>query len=183
MGMNMIGDRLLQHPTADWALAVTLTGAHVAVVEWHGRFDALGNLDVARRIDLYGDALTVTGVLLGFTGAALAGYLALNNSGITAVRRRAGGDLTRQWVAAITGPAVALLLFFTAKIFDRAEVGSAFAQASSVRWLAELGAILVVLRMSRLLFVYAQLVGIASQDDSNKEPARPVRILGPKKAS
>lgn len=174
-----VRDRMVEHPLVDWITITVVVGVHAAVATRYDRFDPLGAMDFSRRTELYTSALTVTGVLLGFTGAALAGYLALSGPGITAVRVRAGATLTRQWVAALTGPALALIVFFLAKVFDGPGTGGGLVAGQHFRWLAEAAALLVVLRFCRLFWVYAQLVAIANDDGRPATAAaHPVRLLG-----
>lgn len=173
--------RLLEHPVFDWIAVAGVVGVHVAVVKITGRFDPLGFMDLDRRLSLYTDVLTVTGILAGFTGAALASYLALNGEGITAVRRQAGPQMTRQWAAALTGPAFAIVLLVVAKVFDDASASGGLVVASRVRFLAELAALLVLVRITRLMWVYVQLVAIATNDAQPGEPPSPVRVIGPKR--
>jgi hypothetical protein len=125
-----------------------------------------------QRLALYTDLLTVTGIFVGFTGTALASYLAFSGARIEALRAAAGTKLTKQWLSVIRGPLLAIAFFVLAKIFDRAGSSPVW-----VRWLVEFGIIFTAWRIVRMLYIFGQLMDIlVAPNVSKKVRAEPIKV-------
>lgn len=152
-----IGKRLVEYRWLDWPVVALLVALHVAITWSTGHFDALRTAGFATRLSLYTDMITVTGLLLGFAATALASYLAFSGDRITELRAIAGDKVLNQWMSAIGGFAAALGVLIVCKIGDRD-----LTSAAGVRWVAEGALSFVALRVLRLLWVFRQIVLIAT---------------------
>lgn len=159
------GRRVVEYRLLDALLVAFLVGVHITVAWTTGRFDALHTTGFTNRLSLYTDMITVTGLLLGFAATALASYLAFSGQQITKLRDIAGQQLLDQWMSAIGGFAVTLAVLVLCKILDRNGTS-----AEGVRWLAEGALIFAAVRLIRLLWVFRQVVLIATS-----RPAEPRR--------
>jgi len=167
-----VRNRWVQHPSIDIGLASVVVLIHVAVVERSGHYDPLMATGFENRLSLYTDMITVTGIFVGFTGAALASYLAIGGERMDDLRHRAGTRITKQWFAAITAPSAAIAIFIIAKVFD-----GTHGDATNVRWLAEAAFLLVAIRLCRMLYVFASIINIAMRPDFRRSSrTRPIGV-------
>lgn len=154
-----------EHPWTDWVAASAVVALHAAVAVKFDRGDVLYSMGLERRLDLYGNALTVTGVLVGFTLTTFTFYYSAGGDRMTAVRKRVGAGLTRQWLVALRLPMAALAVFFIIKAVDATAGAGQYGVASNVRWAFELTAVMVALRLQRLFGVFAQIAELRNQDE------------------
>ncbi|MGO4662917.1 hypothetical protein AB4Z14_13705 [Terrabacter sp. 2TAF16] len=156
-GYKTVRNWCLEHPLVDYLAAGILTiGAWQASVRLSPAWDLLGGMAFADRMSLYTDLMTATGIFLGFSATGLAAYLALSGTSIERFREVANGKVLRQWVAALAGSGLALLVFVVCKVVDRAD------SAAYAHWLATGAFVFMVARGVRMLYVFVQLSGIAT---------------------
>jgi hypothetical protein len=174
--IRVIRNRLVEHPSADWAIVACLVGAHISIVWSSGRADWLRTTGFANRLSVYTDLITVTGIFAGFTIAALASYLGFSGAQIEALRQAAGEKILKQWLAAISGPALAIGTLVACKIVDRAD-----GTAQGARWAAEIAMGLTATRILRLFYIFIRLMQIATAPRKAEQqvPLRALRTMPP----
>jgi hypothetical protein len=170
-------DRLIDQLTGrlyvDWLIAALAVGLDLLVVHvWH-HGDFLGWSKPADRVAFYSAADTVVGIIVGFTIAALAFFYTIDPGRRLRYVQEVGGDTLRKvWIGSLTAPLMAVGVFTVAILIDNPDVHSA-----GVRWVVEFFGFMVVLRFTRLIWLFGELLH-ASTDD-NREPkqaGRPVPV-------
>lgn len=153
-----VRNRWLQHPLVDVGIAVVLASGVWFVAKWRvPGADLLGQMAFADRMSLYTDLITVTGIFVGFSATGLAAYLALSGKNIERLRDVAHGQILKQWLSALGGSSVALLVFLICKVLDRKS------GVDHIHWVAMGAFVFLVTRAIRMFYVFAQLSGIATQ--------------------
>ncbi len=157
--------RRTEYPSTDWLVAGALVGTH-ALIAWKlGRGDVLYSMGLTRRLDLYGNAITLTGTLVGFTLTSFTFYYSATGDLMTTIRERVGESLSKQWLVALRLPMAALAVFFVVKSTDGMASPGHYGAASNVRWIFELTAVLVALRFYRLVGVFTRIARVRAKDD------------------
>ncbi|MDT7702173.1 MAG: hypothetical protein QOJ30_4498 [Pseudonocardiales bacterium] len=170
-----MGKRLVEYRWLDWPFAALLTSGHVALAWSTGRFDVLRTTGFTNRLSLYTDMIAVTGLLFGFTATALASYLAFSGPRITQFRAYAGDQVHAQWMSALGGLAAALGILILCKVFDRDGTS-----AAGMRWIAEGTLFFASGRLIRLIWVFRQLIGIATKPVAERgKRSEPVALKDP----
>lgn len=160
-------DALSERPALDWLMGCIVVGIHALVVTVMHRYDPLASLSEAERVDLYGQAINPASILVGFTLAALA-FTYSGEGRYTALLRAHGGRaLRRTWLAAISGPLLAVGVLLAAQVVEQNGTATA-------RWAGEIAFVLIALRTTRLVWLLGQLLDLRQLDDVDTKRPAPV---------
>ncbi len=154
-----------EYPSTDWVVAGALVAGHMLVAWKLGRGDVLYSMGLERRLDLYGNAISLTGTLVGFTLTSFTFYYAATGDLMTTIRERIGESLSKQWLVALRLPMAALAVLFIIKSTDGVATPGHYGAASNVRWLFELTAVLVAFRFYRLVGVFTRIARVRAMDE------------------
>jgi hypothetical protein len=160
--------RALEHTSLDWLVGILATAAALAAVHFKPALDALGQFSQPERLSFYGHLLTVSGFLLAAAGVALASYTTAGGERMNLVRAIAGPRLRRQFVGALTGPALSILLILVAFVLDAAY------SFDWSRWVAVASVLFLASRSARLIYYFA---GVLRLQDEDREPPKELPSL------
>jgi len=171
-----VRNRVVEYPSIDWSLTAVIVLGHLSTVWTWDRFDILRTTGFTNRLSLYADMIATTGILVGFTATALASYLAFSGDRMVSFRAAVGDQVLRQWLSVITGLSVTIGVLVLCKILDRSNTA-----AAGVRWLAEGTLIFAAMRYTRMIWVYKQIVQVATTPRARR--SRRAEPIGVRKAS
>jgi hypothetical protein len=136
------------------------------------RNSALRTTGFSNRLSLYTDLLSVTGLLFGFAATALATYLAFSGQQINSFRARVGSEVLAQWMSTLLALGLTLIVLVFCKVLDRDGTS-----AAGVRWVAEGIVIFATTRMGRLLWIFKQIIEVATAPPSGRSRRRdPINV-------
>jgi len=166
------GRRLL----LDWVVVTLAVTAHALIAHWRKGGDVLGWSKPPDRDSFYATADTVVGIIVGFTIAAMAFFYSIEPGRRLGYVQSIGSDqLRRAWLSAITAPLLGVLIFTLGLLLDNPDVHDA-----GIRWVCEWAALMVAVRFTRLIWLFARLLRTAAEDRRQPAELGKVGVLGPR---
>jgi hypothetical protein len=161
-----IRDRAYEWWWLDAPVVVAGTVAAARVVAPGTGIDILGGVDLATRREAYGDLITITSLVAGFSTLAFTIYLGWSSRKVSTVKRIAGPRLLAMWLGLIGTPWICSLVVWVSKVMDRGDEPTNLA-----RWAAVGAMVLALLSVMRSVLMFAQLAGLESSP--RQEATRP----------
>lgn len=168
--MSELFDRWLEAPRADLAIAAGLVVAHALAALLAGFPDPLAELEEEARRTVYVQAAPTLGIIVAFaTSTMLYYYATITGRRLAAVHKTIGDRLRRNWIASLTIPLASALGFLVLGVLDQ-QGGREASQLLSWSWVAEFLFFATALRLSRLLWIFGRVLGVAAEDLADAGP-------------
>ncbi|MFK0222973.1 hypothetical protein ACIQWN_32900 [Streptomyces vinaceus] len=158
---------------ADYLVAVTVLGAHLAIVRVSGSGDWLAWIGTTQRTDMYAAATGAVSAIGGLSAIAIAIYTTANGERLRAVRQQRHGELRRTWRSLLQGTALACALILAAFSLDRDK------DPLSARFIFEYAIIFAALRFARFVWLFDRIMAISDTDLAEEGPPAAVPALDP----
>ncbi|GAB2894650.1 hypothetical protein [Streptomyces mayteni] len=153
--------RWAARPSADWLIAVCVTGGHAGLVALLGGGDVLEWPSREQRIAIYTTTATVAAIVGGFITAAIAQYAASTGRRMRQLRTspQLGPVFRRNWVSILSATLVVAGLCLLATILD-----TTHRDPGGAHWLAEGAMVLGVARAVRLVWLFGKVIAAGDVD-------------------
>jgi amino acid permease len=170
-------DRWLEAPRADLAITAGLVAVHALAAVLAGFPDPLAQLDEGARRAVYIQAAPTLGIIVAFaTSAILYYYATITGRRLATIHKTIGERLRRNWIASLTIPLAAALGFLVLGVLDQEEAREG-SQLLAWTWVAELFFLATALRLSRLVWLFSRVLGVAAEDLADEGPLE-ARVKG-----